>query len=146
MADADKQFTIRRTYLKDASFESPRSPEIWFGRGNEPRVEMTVRVEPRDVGEDRYEVVVTSTVVAKREDGDMFLCEVAQAGLFVCKGYSPVELEELLNIHCPVMLFPYIRAQVTHLTVMGGFPPVLLAPVDFDQMYAASKRAAAGKA
>lgn len=146
MADADKQFSIRRVYLKDVSFESPLTPGVFLKRGSEPKIEMLVRVGHTAAGDDRYEVVVTSTITARIDEQVMFLCEVAQAGIFLCKGYSEAELDDLLNIACPVQLFPYVRTEVAHLTVMGGFPPVVLAPVDFQQMYAASKRAATAKA
>ena len=145
MADVEKQFSIRRIFLKDASFENPLAPDVFRTR-TEPKIEMAVRVSHQTLEDDRYDVTVTCTVTASIEGKTLFLCEVAQSGLFVVKGYTPAELDDLLNVACPVQLFPYIRAQITHLTVMGGFPPVMLAPVDFDQLYAASKRAAAGKA
>jgi len=146
MAEADKQFSIRRVYVKDVSFESPLTPGVFLKRGSEPRIEMVVRVGHTDAGDDRYEVVVTATITARIDDQVMFLCEVAQAGIFLIKGYTAAELDDLINVACPVQLFPYLRAEVGHLSVMGGFPPVVLAPVDFQQMYAAAKRAAAEKA
>lgn len=146
MADADKQFSIRRVYLKDVSFESPLTPGVFLKRGTEPKIEMMVRVSHTAAGDDRYEIVVTSTITAKIDEQVMFLCEVAQAGIFLIKGYSDAELEDLVNVSCPVQLFPYVRTEIAHLTVMGGFPPVVLAPVDFQQMFAAAKRAATAKA
>jgi preprotein translocase subunit SecB len=146
MADADKQFSIRRVYLKDVSFESPLTPGVFLKRGSEPKIEMVVRVGHTAAGDDRYEVAVTATITAKLDEQVMFLCEVAQAGIFLIKGYGDAELDDLVNVACPVQLFPYVRTEVAHLTVMGGFPPVVLAPVDFQQMYAAAKRAAPGQA
>jgi preprotein translocase subunit SecB len=146
MADADKQFSIRRVYLKDVSFESPLTPGVFLKRGSEPKIEMVVRVGHSAAGDDRFEVVVTSTITARLGDEVMFLCEVALAGIFLIKGYSETEAEDMLNVVCPVQLFPYVRAEVAHLTTMGGFPPVVLAPVDFQQMFAAAKRAAPAQA
>lgn len=145
MAAEDKRFTLRRIYLKDASFESPLAPDI-FKERTEPKVEMAVRVGLRPLDEGRHEVTLTCTITATIDDRTLYLCEVQQAGLFVVKGYSDAEVSDLLNIGAPTMLFPYVRAQVSHLTVMGGFPPVLLASIDFEQMYAKSRSAPGAQA
>jgi len=145
MANEDKRFTLRRIYLKDASFESPLTPAI-FKERTEPKVEMAIRVAVQPQGEDRHEVVLACTLTAAIEGKTLYVCEVQQAGLFVAKGYGETEVNDLLNIGAPTMLFPYVRAQVAHLTVMGGFPPVLLASIDFEQMYAKSKQPDAGRA
>lgn len=145
MADAEKQFIIRRIYLKDASFENPLAPEV-FRRRTEHSIEMAIRIAHQALDEERYDVTLTCTVTAKFEGQTMFLCEVAQAALATIKGHSPAELEDALNVEVPTLLFPYVRAQISGLTVMGGFAPVVLAPVDFEQMYTTSRQSAAGRA
>ena len=145
MSDAEKHFNIQRIYLKDVSFESPAAPDV-FRQRVEPRVEMTMRVEARALGEDRHEVTLTATITARTDERTVFLCEVQQAGLFTARGYAGDELAELLNVSCPTQLFPFLRQTVLDFTQKGGFPPVLLAPVRFEDMYAASKRAAPAQA
>ena len=145
MSDTGKQFSIQRIFVKDISFESPATPEI-FRLRVEPRVELAFRVEARALGEDRHEVVLAATVTARTEERTVFLCEVQQAGVFIARGVEPADLDELLNVACPTQLFPFLRELVVDLTVKGGFPPVLIAPVKFEEMYAASRRPAAGQA
>lgn len=142
MAEEGKKFTIKRLYLKDVSFESPDAPEV-FRQRLEPKIEIVLSVGLAALGEDRHEVVLTCTVTARADDKVVFLCEVAQAGVFLIQGYADTELNEMLSVACPTQLFPFLRAEIVHLATHGGFPPVLLAPVNFEQMYAASKRASA---
>lgn len=145
MTTEDKRFALRRIYLKDASFESPLAPEI-FNERTEPKVDMSIRVGVKTLEGNRHDVTLSCTLTATLDERTLYVCEVQQGGLFVVKGYSETEANDLLNVGAPTMLFPYVRAQVSHLTVMGGFPPVLLASIDFEQMYEKSRNAAAGKA
>lgn len=145
MTTEEKRFALRRTYIKDASFENPLAPEI-FKERTEPGMEVALRVEVKPLEADRHEVTLTCTVNASVEGRTLYLCEVKQAGVFVAHGFAEAELTELLNIAAPTVLFPYARAEITHLTVMGGFAPLMLAPVDFGLMYARSRQAPAGQA
>lgn len=145
MTTEEKRFALRRIYLKDASFESPLAPEI-FNERTEPKVEMSVRVGVKTLEGDRHDVTLTCTLTAVIDDRTLYLCEVQQGGLFVVKGCTEAEANDLLNVGAPTMLFPYVRAQVSHLTVMGGFPPVLLASIDFEQMYEKIRNSVAVKA
>ena len=134
------QLSIERIYLKDASFESPGSPEVF----NEPfRPEMKVDINTRvnRLGDDRHEVVLSITVSASREgEKTAYLTEVQQAGIFVIKGAEQNQLQPILGVHCPQTLFPYIREAIDGLVVKGGFPPVRLAPVNFEALYAEAVR------
>lgn len=137
MADeqkSGKQFALQKIYLKDTSFEAPNSPAV-FQENWQPQVNLNLATAARDAGEDFKEVVLTVTVEAKDKDRTAFLIEVQQAGLFVTKGFSPQELGPLLGAYCPNILFPYARETVSDLVTRGGFPQLLLQPVNFDELY-----------
>ncbi len=137
MADeqkSGKQFALQKIYLKDTSFEAPNSPAV-FQENWQPQVNLNLATAARDAGENFKEVVLTVTVEAKDKDRTAFLIEVQQAGLFVTKGFSPQELGPLLGAYCPNILFPYARETVSDLVTRGGFPQLLLQPVNFDELY-----------
>lgn len=129
-----RQFALQKIYLKDTSFEAPNSPAV-FQENWQPQVNLNLATAARDAGEDLKEVVLTVTVEAKDKDRTAFLIEVQQAGLFVTKGFSQQELGPLLGAYCPNILFPYARETVSDLVTRGGFPQLLLQPVNFDELY-----------
>ena len=128
-----QQFTMQRIYAKDVSFESPASPDI-FRQNWQPTLMLTnTFFKADDTG--NHEVVLTITVTTKMEDKNAFLVEVQQAGIFFAAGIDEEPLKQLLATVAPNILFPYAREAIDALVIKGGFPPLMLAPVNFDALY-----------
>ena len=128
-------FSIEKLYVKDMSLEVPHAPKIFLEQG-EPEVDMRVSTESTKLEDEFYEVSVTVTVTAKLEDGRvMFLNEVAQGGIFRLANIPEEDMQLLLAVACPNILFPYAREAVSATITRAGFPPVLLAPINFEAMY-----------
>jgi preprotein translocase subunit SecB len=127
-------FSIERIYIKDVSFESPRSPQT-FKQAWRPELDLDLDTQHEKIGEDLYEVVLSLTVKVKNGEEPAFLCEVHQGGLFVVRGYDVTTLHRLLGSYCPSILFSYARELVDSLVVRGTFPAMMLAPINFDAMY-----------
>ena len=139
-------FQIEKIYVKDASLEIPGAPQV-FLEAQGPQLEIQVRNESAQFADGLYEVAVTVTVTAKAGDKTLFLAEAAQAGIFSVRGVPQADLEPLLAVACPTILYPYARETISDLVTRGGFPPVLLAPVSFEALYAQrmqQQQAAAG--
>ena len=134
MAEPQASFNIEKLYVKDLSLELPNAPQV-FLQADSPQLDVQIHNESQHVSDALYEVVVTVTVTAKAGDKTMFLAEVAQAGLFSIVNVPAEELDPLLGIGCPTILYPYVREAVSDLVTRGGFPPVLLAPVSFEALY-----------
>ncbi|MFQ3231217.1 protein-export chaperone SecB [Reinekea sp.] len=132
------QFGIQRLYLKDVSFESPNSPGV-FRKEWKPQVKLDLNTQTRQLDEGVYEVVLTLTVAAKIEEESAFLCEVQQGGIFTLAGFPDENRDQMLGAYCPNILFPYAREAVDALVVKGSFPALMLAPVNFDALYAQNK-------
>ena len=132
---ADKQFSIQKIHVKDVSFEAPNSPQI-FTEKWEPKVEFNLSSSAQALQEDLFETTLTVTVTIKVGDKTAYLIEVCQAGIFSISGLSEQEMGPMLGSFCPNLLFPYAREVVSDLVTKGGFPPMLLAPVNFDALYA----------
>ncbi|HHJ38326.1 MAG: preprotein translocase subunit SecB [Methylothermaceae bacteria B42] len=136
MADqVEKQFAIQKVYVKDVSFETPNSPQV-FTQKWEPNVEFNLASNAQELEEGVYEVVLTVTVTVKLEEKTAYLVEVAQAGIFAAQGFEKEEMGPLLGIYCPNTLFPYAREVVSDLSLKGGFMPMVLPPVNFEAIYA----------
>ena len=131
----ERQFSIQRIYTKDISFETPNTPEI-FMQEWKPQVNVNLNNAVKDLGEGNLEVALTVTVTAKIEDKTAFLVEVTQAGIFLARGIPEEEMGPLLGVYCPNVLFPYVRETVSDLITRGSFPQFLLAPVNFEALYA----------
>lgn len=130
------QLSIERIYLKDASFESPGSPAV-FTEQYKPEIQVDLNTRVNSLGDNRHEVVLSTTVTANREGGKTaFIVEAQQAGIFNIDGVTGAPLQQILGVHCPNTLFPYLRESIDHLVVKGGFPPLRLAPVNFEALYA----------
>jgi preprotein translocase subunit SecB len=130
------QMRIERLYLKDASFESPGSPTI-FGEQWRPQTQVDINTSVNNLGDNRHEVVLAVTVTSKREsERTAFVAEVHFAGIFVIAGVEASALHQVVGIACPNTLFPYVRENLDSLVVKGGFPPLQLAPVNFEVLYA----------
>ncbi|MFZ0254134.1 MAG: protein-export chaperone SecB [Gammaproteobacteria bacterium] len=131
----DGQFAIHKIYVKDLSFETPNSPAI-FRNEWRPQVDIQLHSEAKRIEPDLYEVVLSVTVTSKLQETTAFLVEVHQAGIFGIAGVPEGHLGPMLSSFCPNLLFPYARETVSDLVARGGFPQFLLAPVNFDALYA----------
>lgn len=127
-------FTIEKVYVKDLSLEIPNAPQIFLER-EAPQVDIQLHHNSTSVEEGVYQTTLTVTVTAKIKDKTMFLVEAAQAGIFVARNIPAQELEAVLAIACPNILFPYVREVISDVVVRAGFPPVLLSPVNFEAIY-----------
>ena len=127
-------FGIEKLYVKDLSIEVPNAPEIFLER-EQPQVEIQLNTGGRAVGEGVYEVVLTVTVTAKISDKTVFLVEVGQAGIFRIQNVPEEQLEPLIAVACPNILFPYAREAVSDAVSRAGFQPIVLQPVNFEGMY-----------
>jgi len=137
------QFNVERVYVKDVSFESPLVPMI-FTEQWKPKVKLDLNTATRLVTEDRYEVDLRVTVTTETEsDVTSMIVEVTQSGLFALQGFEEAQLKQVLATMCPNILFPYAREQIDSLMSKGGFPPLHLAPVNFDAVYAQALQAEA---
>lgn len=149
MTEADtpqKQIAIQKLYVKDLSFESPNSPKVFTSSEWQPKTNLNLRSSHGVAADNTHEVVLTITVEAKHEETTLFLVEIQQAGLFVISGYSKEEVETILGSFCPGTLFPYAREAIATLVSRGGFPEFILQPINFDALFAESKRQAAQQA
>ncbi|PKO36781.1 MAG: protein-export chaperone SecB [Betaproteobacteria bacterium HGW-Betaproteobacteria-6] len=127
-------FGIEKLYVKDLSVEVPNAPEIFLER-EQPQVEIQLNTGGRAVGEGVYEVVLTVTVTAKLGEKTVFLVEVGQAGIFRIQNVPEEQLEPLIAVACPNILFPYAREAVSDAVSRAGFQPIVLQPVNFEGMY-----------
>jgi preprotein translocase subunit SecB len=134
-ATTDGQLAIHKIYVKDLSLEAPNSPAIFRGQWR-PQVDIQLHSEAKRIEPDLYEVVLTVTVTTKLQEQTAFLVEVHQAGIFGIAGVAEGQLGPMLASFCPNLLFPYARETVSDLVTRGGFPQLLLAPVNFDALYA----------
>ncbi|MDO4640631.1 MAG: protein-export chaperone SecB [Neisseria sp.] len=133
--EAQPVFSIEKLYVKDMSLEVPHAPKIFLEQG-EPNVDMRVSTESQKLEDEFYEVSVTITVTAKLADERiMFLNEITQSGIFRLSNIPEEDLQLLLAVACPNIIFPYAREAVSTTITRAGFPPVLLAPINFEALY-----------
>ena len=131
-------FSIEKVYVKDLSLEIPNAPGCFLER-DPPNVDIQLHHNTAGIEEGVYQTVLTVTVTAKVKEKTLFLVEVAQAGIFMARNIPPAELELVLAIAVPNILFPYAREAVSDTVVRAGFPPVILSPVNFEAIYAAQR-------
>src|SRR5689334_17714482 len=124
------QIGLARIYVKDLSFESPLAPQL-FGKQWQPEVKMQVSVKPRRVQESMWEVALELGLEAKDGEKTGFMIEVEHAGLFEVSNASEQQLDHILTVFCPSTVFPYTRQVIDNLLIQGGFPPLMLAPINF---------------
>ena len=134
-------FNMDKIYVKDLSLEIPHAPKIFMERAN-PQIEVQLHTQASSVEEGVFEVVIMATITAKAGEMVMFLIEIKQAGIFQIRNIPTGELEPILAVMCPNILFPYLREVVSDVAVRGGFAPVLLNPINFDGIYQQQKQAA----
>jgi preprotein translocase subunit SecB len=132
--DAGVTFSIDKIYVKDLSLENPGAPQSFLTQ-HAPQVEIGLRTRGEQVQPDVYEFVLTVTLTAKSDDKTLFLVEASQAGLFTIKGMPADQLQPIIAIHCPTVLFPYARETLADAVTRAGFPPVHLAPINFEALY-----------
>ncbi len=142
----DKQVSINTQYIKDLSFENPGAPAT-LQIGSRPKIDISVDVQAKSIAEEAFEVALNISAKATRQEADeqgnpvgdvqtLFMLELTYGGVFTIKGLSQQELEPALLIFCPSLLFPYVRRIVSDATRDGGFPPLMLDPIDFARLYA----------
>ena len=127
-------FQIEKVYVKDLSLEIPNAPQV-FVQQAQPQLEVQIHTESAQFAEGYFEASVSATVTAKAGERTLFLAEAVQAGIFSVRNVPAQELDALLGIGCPTILFPYLRETISDLITRGGFPPVLLSPVSFEALY-----------
>jgi len=137
-------FQIQRMYLKDLSLEQPNSPQILLDQA-QPQVDINLAMGAEPVADGIYEVSVTATVTTKVKDKTLFLVEAKQAGIFEIRNVPEEQMQGIIGIVCPQMIYPYLRAIVSDVCTRAGFPPVPLAEVNFQAMFEAQRAQAAGQ-
>lgn len=129
------QFALQRIYVKDLSFESPNSPLVFQDQWK-PQVNLDLNTAHNKVSDNQYEVVLSLTVTAKIDEKVAYIVEIQQAGVFLLQGIEGAQLGQMLGAYCPTILFPYAREAIDGLVNKGSFPALMLAPVNFDAIYA----------
>lgn len=140
-----RQFLVQRIYTKDLSFEAPNTPQVFQEKWS-PEINIGLGNEVKRLENGAVEVVLNVTVEAKQEERSVFMVEVKQAGLFLAQGFSDAELDALLSIAAPNILFPYAREIVSDLVTRGSFPQLVLQPVNFEALYNQQRQARAAQA
>lgn len=142
MADNnDPVFQIQRVYMKECSLEQPNSPAILLEQ-EQPSVDIQLGVEAQQAADGMYEVAVSATVTTKIKDKTVFLVEVKQAGIFEIRNLPQDQMQPVMGIACPQIVYPYLRANVADVITRAGFPPVHLAEINFQAMYEQQQQAA----
>ena len=133
MSESQVEVGIARIYVKDFSFESPRSPAV-FQQQVQPELKIQVNVNPKNLGNNFYEVGLNLLIEATQDKESVFVVEIEQAGIFEIKNASQQQLDHILTVFGPTTLFPYARATVDHAMIQGSLPPLSLAPINFEAM------------
>jgi preprotein translocase subunit SecB len=144
MSDDQNQptFSIEKLYVKDISLEIPNAPQIFLER-EAPQVDIQLHHQSTRIDDGVYQTLLTVTVTAKIKEKTLFLVEAGQAGIFVIRNIPEADMDPVLGIACPNILYPYVREVVSDMVARAGFPPVVLAPVNFEALYQAQKQAQA---
>ena len=146
MSEEKPVFSIEKIYVKDLSIEVPNAPQVFLNRQT-PSIEVQIQSKASTIGDGMYEVTLTVTVNAKEGENAFFLVEVVKAGIFQIRHVPEQDMEPILAVACPNILFPYARETVSDAINRAGFPPVILAPVNFEALYQqrlAEKQGASG--
>jgi preprotein translocase subunit SecB len=137
---AGPQFTVEKIYVKDVSFEAPKTPQA-FGEQGQPQLQMNLNQRVNRIADSTFEVVLGINLACNMgEDKTIYLVEVQQAGLFNLAGFEDQALDVMLGTHCPAILYPYARQTIGDLIQAGGFTPFLLQPINFEALYAEGVR------
>jgi preprotein translocase subunit SecB len=140
---ATGQFSLQRLYVKDLSFEVPNAPDVFIDDDAdqvEPQLQLNLKNSHSSLSEDNVEVVLHASIHATQKDRTLFMVEIDQAGIFLIKGYGDDERKTLIGTYCPSTLFPYLRETISSLIGKGGFPAMLLQPINFDALFAQAQQ------
>lgn len=133
--NAQPVFNIEKIYVKDMSLEIPNAPGVFLERAQQPEIGVQLHSQGEAMQDGYYNVTLTVTVTAKAGDKTIFLAEAGQAGIFQIRNVPQENMEAVLSVACPNILFPYVRETISDMVIRSGFPPVLLAPVNFEAIY-----------
>ena len=133
-AEGERSFNLRKLYIKDFSFESPNSPAFFFEK-NQPEMNLNIRTSHSDLADGSTEVVLHMTAQSVIGERTVFLIEIAQAGMFQISGFTKEETRSIIGIHCPNALYPYAREAISSMVQRGGYPPMVLQPLDFTSLF-----------
>ncbi|MDH5425001.1 MAG: protein-export chaperone SecB [Gammaproteobacteria bacterium] len=136
MSEEQKNFSIQKVYVKDVSFESPNAPAVFSEAEWAPEINVQLNTESHGLADNVFEVTLKITVTATQATKTAFLVELHQAGIFTIEGFDEEEKGGMLGSYCPNVLFPFAREAINDLVGKGGFPQLLLAPINFDALYA----------
>lgn len=134
-ADAGPRFHVTGQYVKDLSFENPRAPQSLIASDDKPKIEVAVDLNASKLRDDLFEVVLKVNAKAMVNDQPLFLADLEYAGLFTLQNIPDERLQQILFVDCPFVLFPFARRVIADVTRDGGFPPLMLEPIDFFAMY-----------
>ena len=141
----EKVVALQTMYVKDVSFEAPNSPEVFLESDISPETKINLSNTHNKIGDDSYDVQLKINVESTYGEKTMFVAEIEQAGVFLIKGYNEEEVKGLIAVFCPNTLFPFVRELVSSLVTKGGFPALLLQPINFDAIYSQAIEEAAAK-
>ncbi|MEM1243336.1 MAG: protein-export chaperone SecB [Pseudomonadota bacterium] len=130
-----QQLIIERIYLKDLSYEAPYTPEVFQQQEWQPEPSLDLHHESSQIAEDTHEVILKISVTMKHSQKIAFIAEIKQAGIFTISGYNQDQLNQILGIVAPNIIYPYARETIADLVMRGGFPQLNLAPMNFEAMY-----------
>jgi preprotein translocase subunit SecB len=132
-------FSLEKVYIKDLSFESPGAPKVFFSKENAPGIGVQLSLSYGQLNKEQnlYEVVLSLTITAKTREGDntVFLIEIQQAGVFRIEGFREVDIEPLIDIECAHILFPFAREAINDIVSKGGYPQLLISPINFQMLH-----------
>jgi len=126
-------------YIKDLSFETPTSPELFLSPQEKPDIALSIDIDAKKISAEIYEITLKITANAEAQTKKIFVCEVSYSGLFALQNIENDMIEQILLIYCPNLLFPFIRRIISNLTIDGGFPPLMIDPIDFSDLYSKRK-------
>lgn len=132
-------FIIKGQYVKDMSFENPNAPQSLISSNYAPKIEVNVELKAQKLQENIYETTLCIITKATNDGNALFLADLAYAGIFEVANVPPEHIEPLLMVDCPFVLFPFARRVISDLTRDGGFPPLMLDPIDFHSLYLQNK-------
>ena len=144
--DAKKEdmpvFRLEKLYLKDLSFESPNTPEVFFLQDQEPKVEMNLKMTNKKVDDKHWEICleISATITDTKSDKTLMIVEVEHAAAFLMENIPEEHIEQVLHVDCPTILFPYTRQIISQVSVDGGFMPFLMEPINFPALYQSKKQ------
>ena len=133
--EAVPKISVRTQYIKDFSFENPAAPQSLSDTSGAPKIQVNVDVEAKPLGQDHYEVLLRINANGTREETTIFVVELVYAGLFALENFPKDRLKAMCLVECPRILFPFARRVIADATREGGFPPLLLDPIDFGRLY-----------